>query len=137
MMNFASLVLEQTTGTEYAAGTLGSIIEAIGLSTFLLCLIVAIAALYIIYRIIRGKRGDTSASHHGSSNSDGIADVPPTLITAQAIQSADPVIASPIIPRRDDTNEEEIIAVIAAAIACATQDVPQGKFRVVSFKKRM
>ncbi len=42
-----------------------------------------------------------------------------------------PVASAPVV-----SNNDEIIAVIAAAIAAAEADCPGGKFRVVSFRKR-
>ena len=54
---------------------------------------------------------------------DKKADVPPT------------VEAAPEVPATSAGNDEEIVAVIAAAIAAANSEMPNKKFRVVSFKR--
>ena len=43
------------------------------------------------------------------------------------------VEAAPVVPVK--TNDEEIVAVIAAAIAAAENEMPNARFRVVSFKR--
>ncbi len=45
------------------------------------------------------------------------------------------VNAAPVTPVAKTSNDEEIVAVIAAAIAAASSEMPDKKFRVVSFKR--
>ena len=52
---------------------------------------------------------------------------PQEQLTASTATEPEPVV---------DTNEEEIVAVIAAAIAAAQAESPSGQFRVVSFRKK-
>ena len=54
--------------------------------------------------------------------------------SAQSDVSA-PVKAAPVMPVIKTSNDEEIVAVIAAAIAAASSEMPDKKFRVVSFKR--
>ena len=52
-----------------------------------------------------------------------------------AIQEEVPAVPTEPVTE-DNQNEEEIVAVIAAAIAAAQAETPSGQFRVVSFRKK-
>lgn len=55
----------------------------------------------------------------------------------ETAQKPEATVSTPVqIEESAPRNDEEIAAVIAAAIAAAKQDTPNGQFRVVSFKKR-
>ena len=56
-----------------------------------------------------------------------------SLFMGNADKKEEVVEAAPVVPVK--TNDEEIVAVIAAAIAAAENDVPNARFRVVSFKR--
>ena len=56
----------------------------------------------------------------------------------QKVKSSPKVEATPEVqsaPAPTSNNDEEIVAVIAAAIAAASAEMPNKKFRVVSFKR--
>ena len=55
------------------------------------------------------------------------------LVMNKAEKKEEVVEAAPVVDVK--TNDEEIVAVIAAAIAAAENETPTARFRVVSFKR--
>lgn len=59
-----------------------------------------------------------------------------TETPAPAVSAPQPTEETAVAPSVPATNDDEIVAVIAAAIAAAQSENPIGSFRVVSFKRK-
>ena len=92
--------------------------------------IVGLLTVFAVLAIIWGVLELFHFISHGKAKkkSDSVA---PTVTVAPASEPA-PIVSAPA----SQLNDDEIIAVIAAAIATAQSENPIGSFRVVSFKRK-
>ena len=91
--------------------------------------LVGILTVFSVLAIIWGVLELFHLLSHGKKKKNDI----PTPVTVTEPQ---PVLSLPCPESKPVANDEEIVAVIAAAIAAAQNENPIGSFRVVSFKRK-
>ena len=113
--------------------TIGDVFKN-GLPTALIGLLTVFAVLAIVWGVLElfhlishgRKPKQTPPAQHSA------IEPPPSL----PLEKAPPVTPEVATPATSTADDEEIIAVIAAAIAAAESEQPTGSFRVVSFKRK-
>ena len=92
----------------------------------------AIVGYLTVFAVLAIIWGVLELFHLASNRKKKSADAPaPAVMTApQPVEQVAPASVTPA------TNDDEIVAVIAAAIAAAQSENPIGSFRVVSFKRK-
>ena len=93
----------------------------------------AIVGYLTVFAVLAIIWGVLELFHLVSNGKKKSAGVEPPAVTSPAPQPAEEATVTPSAPV---TNDDEIVAVIAAAIATAQSENPIGSFRVVSFKRK-
>lgn len=93
----------------------------------------AIVGYLTVFAVLAIIWGVLELFHLVSNGKKKSAGVEPPAVTIPAPQPTEKATVTPSAPV---TNDDEIVAVIAAAIATAQSENPIGSFRVVSFKRK-
>lgn len=93
----------------------------------------AIVGYLTVFAVLAIIWGVLELFHLVSNGKKKSAGAEPPAVTIPAPQPTEEATVTPSAPV---TNDDEIVAVIAAAIATAQSENPIGSFRVVSFKRK-
>ena len=103
----------QTVGDVFANGGL---VFILGMLTVFAVLAILWGCLEVFHRVVHGAVKEKKAP-------------------APKVVFSEPTVTAPAVTA-STSNNDEIVAVIAAAVAAAQAEAPTGKFRVVSFRKK-